>query len=94
MLALSSAITARCARTHELEALEARITELWGRRRGAALSHAEHQRVRLVAPELTALDAVTYAMLAVAFTAVAMLAVYPPARRATAIDPLTAVRHE
>jgi predicted permease len=43
---------------------------------------------------LTALDVVTYALAAAAFTAAAMFAVYLPARRATAIDPLTALRHE
>jgi putative ABC transport system permease protein len=43
---------------------------------------------------ITPIDAPTYATVAILFAAVAALASYVPARRATRIDPMAAIRCE
>ena len=44
--------------------------------------------------DLTPLDPATYAAVAIAFAVVALVASYLPARRATRVDPVVALRHE
>ena len=43
---------------------------------------------------ITPLDRATYAAVAVAFAAIALVAAFIPARRASAVDPVTALRAE
>jgi putative ABC transport system permease protein len=44
--------------------------------------------------DLTPLDPATYVSVGILFAAVALVASYLPARRATLIDPMVALRHD
>jgi len=44
--------------------------------------------------DLTPLDPPTYAAVAILFATVALVASYLPARRATQVDPVVALRHD
>jgi len=59
---------------------------------GAAAASARYLQSMLFGVQPT--DATTFAAVAAAFAAVAMAACYLPARRATAVDPVVALRHE
>jgi len=58
----------------------------------AALGLTRWLKTQLFGVETT--DPVTYAAIAALLAVVALLACYLPARRATAVDPLVALRHE
>jgi len=61
---------------------------------GTAAAAALTQLMRNLLFEVRPLDAAAFAMALVALAGIAMLACYIPARRATRIDPLAALRQE
>ena len=61
---------------------------------GLAAAAAGMRYLQAMLYGITPLDGVTFAIVAVAFTAVAALASYLPARRATEVDPMVALRVE
>ena len=98
------------ARTHEigvrvaLGALPRDVLELIGglglklsmhrRRLGAALALALTSLIATFLYGVKPTDPLTYAIVAITLTAVALLACFIPARRAIKVDPMVALRHE
>jgi len=85
------------ARPSEVMALvlgHATVTTAVGITAGLAGAAAATRSLEGMLFGLTPLDPATFAAAGVAFAAVAMLAAYLPARRATRVDPMTALRSE
>jgi ABC-type antimicrobial peptide transport system permease subunit len=61
---------------------------------GALGAAALAQALRGLLPGVSPADPVTFAAIALLMTAVALLASYLPARRASRVDPMTALRNE
>ena len=58
----------------------------------AALALSQYLRALLF--QVTPTDLLTYATVSIGFGAIALAASYVPARRASMVDPLAAIRHE
>jgi putative ABC transport system permease protein len=70
------------------------IPALWGLAAGLAASFFVERLMRLVFPARTSADLAAYFLVVPALMAVAALAAYIPARRASRVDPLVALRYE
>jgi predicted permease len=70
------------------------VLTLTGLAAGIALSLALTRYLESVLFGVTATDALTYAMVAVLLSLVSLVACYIPARRATKVDPMVALRYE
>lgn len=88
------ALGASAANVLRLVLKQAMATTLIGVALGMIASFVLTRTMRSLLFQISATDPLTYAGVALLFLAVALLAAYLPARRATQVDPMIALRHE
>lgn len=74
--------------------MEGSLPALFGLAAGLALSGVSERMLKAVFPTHSHVDFVSYLLVTPALLAIALLATYIPARRASRVEPMQALRYE